>query len=155
MSLAICWPLVSACSMQVAEHGPPFVPEYVVPQLVFHWVVNSGEVDGIEYPSMVVDHSRVWSDYGFNFALPVKSGESPDGLCPVLKRKFVMTEPVSWSLAQAFRDSPISTEEAIKRAGPGYWKDFGIADSVMMDYRYSEFGIVESRLRGMPLAPPG
>ena len=149
VSLSICWPLIAACSMQILDRGSPFVPEYLIPQLVLQWVLNSTEADGVEYPSMFVDHSQIWSDYGFNYAFPAKSS-GRDGFCAKLTTLFEMTDPVPWSLALAFRDAP----KGRPQTSATYWMDFGLAGGVRMDYRVSEFGLVEATLRGMERASP-
>ena len=148
-SLSICWPLIAACSIQIEDRGSPFIPEYLIPQLVLQWVLNSTEADGIEYPSMFVDHDRVWSDYGFNYAFPARSSGS-DGFCTKLTTLFEMTDPVPWSLALAFRNAPKRKLQMSSK----YWMDFGLAGGVRMDYRVSDFGLVEATMREMKRASP-
>jgi hypothetical protein len=129
-SLAICWPLIEACSMLVLERDSPFVPEYVVPQLVLQWVLNSGAADGVEYPSMLVDHDQVWSDFGFNYAFPARSS-GKSGFCETLADLFEMTDPVPWSFALAFRDAPKRTAfllwDLLLRFRPGRWRANGLS----------------------------
>lgn len=57
--LAVCWPIILACSLLVSDNQATFKPEYIVPQLVLQWVTSQENVDGIQYPSLHVDHDKV------------------------------------------------------------------------------------------------
>ena len=58
VSIGVCWPLILACSLTVEKPDKPFVPEYIVPQLVLQWVTTTKGVDGIQYQSVSVDSSK-------------------------------------------------------------------------------------------------
>ena len=54
-SYVLCWPLLAACSVRVLHTGMPFIPEYIVPQLLLQWLRNESGLDGLRYFSTKVE----------------------------------------------------------------------------------------------------
>jgi len=98
---AICWPLFAACSVHVKHPGDPFIPEYVIPQLLLQWIRTEPGFDGIRYFStriaQYVDDPRPASNYVF----PVK-GSRASGFCCQLSKKLILSRPMSWQILQSF-----------------------------------------------------
>lgn len=69
-------PLALACFLQVRDHGAPFKPEYVIPQLLMLAIMENDGIAGVVYSST----KRVFclienEDYRYNLALPVRKNE--------------------------------------------------------------------------------
>jgi RES domain-containing protein len=139
--LYACWPLVLACCLKVQYPDAPFAPEYVIPQLVLQWVTSKDRVDGIQYPSVQVDYSRVETTVALNYVFPVKAKRNRHGQCRKLKNRFVLTKPTSWTLAQATRSS--SDFFILNRSG----ERFAVVDGMASSYGESQFGLTEEILR--------
>lgn len=97
----ITWPILAACSIKVLNRKAAFKPEYIIPQILLQLVRNNvfgEEVSGLRYFSMNFGQKNHSISIGSNFVFPVKSSEIR-GICPELKKLFLMTEPLSWQLA--------------------------------------------------------
>ena len=106
MSRIICWPLIAASSVQVKIPDMPFIPDYIVPQLLLQWLRNNKNFDGLRYFSTRInriDHSP-WA--AMNYVFPVKEVTS-EGYCQKLQNKFYLTAPCAWSvLSNSFLPGP-------------------------------------------------
>ena len=139
----ILWPLVFASSIIVKHRSSPFKPEYVIPQMVLHWVTQNHDVDGLAYFST---HVRAISKKhpmpASNIVLPAKQ-ITPQGRCPRLCDVFKMTDPFGWQLLAS-----INLGEGTDGASiPMY--DFEFVDGVEEPYYKTEFGMVQMKLNKM------
>lgn len=103
---AVVWPLVLACSYSVLFRDTPFVPEYVIPQLLTSWVAEREQYAGIRYFSTRMS-AETGPGSGSNFALPARE-YAPTGHCRHLMDLFEISQPYSWIHADAlglFRSS--------------------------------------------------
>jgi hypothetical protein len=99
LAYGVCWPLLAACSVQVKRREGSFRPEYIVPQLVLQWVTESPDHDGLRYSSVNLGWDCTNSLVLSNFVFPAKT-YAKGGVCSRLQTKFVLTEPVCWTLAE-------------------------------------------------------
>lgn len=95
---AVIWPLVAACSFQVGEDGP-FKVEYVIPQILMSWLAESEEYLGVRYFSTHVQTPAALPA-SINYVFPAQE-IATSGHCAKLASMFEMTEPVSWTYAEA------------------------------------------------------
>jgi hypothetical protein len=141
---AICWPLLAACSVRRLHRNSPFIAEYIVPQLLLQWVTESNygrhpdhvKVDGIVYFSVNCDQGCDLGEPSLNFVFPVQEPQ-PRGQCPVLRRKFEMTDPVNWPLLEN-----CDFGDGVTRNADRYIR---LAEK-RVRYLDTPFGIVESAL---------
>jgi hypothetical protein len=143
MARAICWPLVAACSVRRLHHDAPFIAEYIIPQLMLQWIArpdaDGRRPDGIAYLSVRTD-----PEYGFqsdpfiNLVFPVQEPHVR-GYCPVLRRKFELTEPWAWHLLES------AHELGLRRSTHADASVFFTPD-VRLNYGSTGFGVLESRL---------
>lgn len=90
----VSWPLILVSSLKVQKSNYPFVPEYIIPQLLLQWIRSNGnELEGIKYSSSHIALSNK-NNHGnfFNIVIPCKD-VMPKGYCSYLKKLFKMTEP--------------------------------------------------------------
>ena len=71
-------------------------------------VSSQANVDGIQYPSLHVDHRKVDNRLIWNYAFPATSRNNASGYCEKLRKWFYITEPVSWAVAKAV-NPPVAT----------------------------------------------
>ncbi len=93
------WPILTACSLIVKKPDEVFKPEYIIPQLLLQWVVSDKKVDGVVYKSNRIKVSNHNMGTFRNVVLPVKKIEAK-GLCPQLKKKIKVTNPISYQLLE-------------------------------------------------------
>jgi hypothetical protein len=141
---AMCWPLLAACSIKALRPGQPFVPEYVVPQLLLQWVRKSSEVEGLRYFS-----TKIWQycddpQAVANYVFPVKQ-KADNGHCPVLQSSFEVSEPISWSM---LKHADIAKSNSRK---PPSW-EIQLTESVRVPYQRTEFWECEAKLDDFPCA---
>jgi hypothetical protein len=97
ISYAICWPLIAASSIECLYPNEPFVPEYIIPQLIMQWFVrDASDYDGIRYFSIIWVPENGIDEFinTINYAFPVKSKDK-GGYCAKLKEKFELTKPLA------------------------------------------------------------
>ncbi len=145
VTVGVCWPIIQACSTIVEEPGEPFVPEYVIPQLLLQWVSSKEFVDGIQYPSVHVRHDLVATKYALNYVFPVKSSHNYTEFCAKLEKLFLMTEPISWSLLRAHMN-----HSSLRSANRSSEEDFRLIRGLEMNYFHTEFGSSEIILKELP-----
>ncbi len=137
--LAICWPIILACSLRVNDEGASFKSEYIIPQLVLQWVSSQENVDGVQYPSLHVDHHKVDSRLTWNYAFPARTSQNRTGYCSTLSKWFRLTEPLSWAVAEVVRPSFDINSELIDHP-------FYIAPGITTKYGETEFGRIQALL---------
>ena len=98
---AICWPLFAACSVLVKHPKRPFIPEYVIPQLLLQWIQSELSFDGIRYFSTRIAQYVEDPDLAANYVFPVKVSK-PTGFCDQLTTKLHLSRPISWQILQSF-----------------------------------------------------
>jgi hypothetical protein len=139
-SYLTCWPLIALCSIKAKYLCQPFVPEYVIPQMVLQWLMGSkGTFDGIRYFSTHVDRDFANPHLKCNFVFPPKQFP-PRGQCPDLRGNFEMSDPLPWRILESV---PLD----IMRLGsrPTCY-DFSIYPGATDDYGATTFGEVETVL---------
>jgi len=97
INYAICWPLIAASSIVCLCPNEPFVPEYIIPQLIMQWFVRDApDYDGIRYFSIIWVPEIGLDEFAhtINYAFPVSSKDK-EGYCATLKGKFELTKPLA------------------------------------------------------------
>lgn len=139
-ALASCipiWPLIALCSVRVKHRQGFFKPEYIIPQMVLHWIASQNSIDGVAYESTHVDHSSPRATvFLANYAFPARARVDND-LCDSLRSKFRMTEPMPWPLLLSI--NPLAAE-----AYGNY--ELNVHPSLLTMNYGSDFGKVESAL---------
>src|SRR5208283_3256688 len=92
---AVCWPLIAACSVRVKYPDNPFIPEYVLSQLLLQWIRNESNFDGIRYFSSRISQYVDSPEPAANYVFPVRT-KPPTGFCEGLSSKFVLSRPMAW-----------------------------------------------------------
>lgn len=141
-SQAVCWPLMAACSIKVlcpgdADAPSPFIPEYVVPQLLLQWVRNTTGYDGLRYFSTKIEQHVQDPTVPMNYVFPVRH-KAPTGHCTLLRQKFVLTDPIAWPV---LRQSGLPSHH---HRNPSW--DMDLADGVSVSYLHTDFWDCESKL---------
>lgn len=93
------WPILAACSLIVKKPDEVFKPEYIIPQLLLQWVVSDKKVDGVVYKSNRIKVSKHNIGTFRNVVIPVKKIEAK-GLCPQLRKRIKITNPLSYQLLE-------------------------------------------------------
>lgn len=90
-------PLTIACSVKTLNEKANFKSEYVVPQLLMANLINSSYFDGFLFSSTKRNPALDWrEDYLQNVVLPIDGTIDEDGLCISLKKKFLITDSISY-----------------------------------------------------------
>jgi hypothetical protein len=92
------YPLIAACSIMAKRRDVPFIPEYIVPQMLMQWLRENStaeEVTGVRYFSCRSLNPRI---KGYNYVFPVTYISDRMFLkdlrfCGVLSRCFKLTYP--------------------------------------------------------------
>ena len=100
LAYVVCWPLIAASSIFVRDEEAPFKAEYIIPQIVLQWVSEEDRCEGVRYFSVNIDQYYDSHIACANFVFPSKA-RSDDGICPTLRGRFEMTEPVAWQIASS------------------------------------------------------
>jgi hypothetical protein len=146
ISQAVCWPLIAACSIKVLNSGDPdspspFIPEYIIPQLLLQWLRNETIWDGLRYFSTKISQYVRDPTVPMNYVFPVRV-KAPTGHCATLRAKFVLSDPIAWSmLAQAGLPTTHLRNPT--------W-DMELADGVGVTYLQTTFWDCESKLALFP-----
>ena len=139
-SYCVCWPLMALCSIKAKRRDKPFVPEYVLPQMVLQWLTARKELAGIRYFSCNWDHDTGEPYHMCNCVFPPK--EFPvAGLCRDLQTLFDWTSPLPWRELVAATPSPIDMTEC-----PDV--DIKLPHRIITNYRSTVCGRVEACLHG-------
>ncbi|ELY5835253.1 hypothetical protein ACOJCE_000904 [Cronobacter sakazakii] len=110
ISKLIAWPLVLACNYSKKHTDAKFHREYIIPNLLMQWISSdkNKEISGISYRSTKILNQKN-NNIGLNVIIPPKKDSlTPDctGHCPVLKRTFSLTKPVSWTFFSTLEITP-------------------------------------------------
>ncbi|HTV46824.1 MAG TPA: hypothetical protein VMG59_00140 [Phycisphaerae bacterium] len=144
ISYIVCWPIIAACSIKVHNPRSPFIPEYIVPQLLIQWLQAMHKLDGLRYFSTIIEQSPSDPEAMMNYVFPVKT-IAPKRYCKILRNKFELTSPVAWS---------ILTQAEIPRGimiGAGSWK-MPLTQDESVIYSITEFFQCESKLKVLKFA---
>ena len=135
MRFLITWPLIMASSLKVNKPANPFIPEYIIPQLLLMWIRASGDdIGGIKYSSSHIPLSNLnYNGKFFNVVIPCKD-VGPTGYCSYLRRLLKMTYPIC----------NISEEVEMKK------NDFDIntieENGQMIEYVGTNYSVLEKKL---------
>lgn len=133
-------PLIIACMIPVANNSDTFKPEYIMPQLIFEWLLkrrksSNTKIHGIAYTSTHMnDEFSFPKDKFINYAIPVIDINAKE-YCKELCSIFQLTKP---------------TTNDIEKLKCGYNIDCGSYNSIAdreSNYRTSDFGNLETRLQ--------
>lgn len=140
------FPFIIACSIPVLNSDDVYKPEYIVPQLILEWIIDTNyskadHVLGVYYTSVNknddfyggLDHE--WD----NLAIPVQEPLGSGLFCPVLKRIFHSTKPTcyEYELIQGNINTTGYWDGGPQRSDPNGLKD---------DYYMSLFSRMEELL---------
>lgn len=96
-SYAICWPLLAASSVRVMHDGDPFAAEYIVPQLILQWLMQSTELAGARYFSSRFNLTPESVKGSINYVFPAVQCSTPhQDYSPKLKTMFELSSPIIW-----------------------------------------------------------
>jgi hypothetical protein len=140
---AICWPLFAACSVLVKHPGRPFIPEYVIPQLLLQWIQIEPGFDGIRYFSTRIGQYVDDPNPAANYVFPVKVSK-PTGFCDQLSRKLLLSRPISWQILQSFS---FTHKDPIPSVPIWLLK---INADLEVPYWQTEFWNCEAKIRSLP-----
>lgn len=102
VNYAVCWPLLAASSIKVLHDRAPFIHEYVVPQMILQWAMETAECDGIRYFSTRFDPDPEAIRGTVNYVFPATNpAGAMHGLSGDLITKFEFTEPSLWGTPQS------------------------------------------------------
>jgi len=106
LNFILTYPLLLACSIKVEDYDSEFIPEYLVPQILLQWVIESEDIDGIQYISNKTQFKLkpVVMESETNIVIPTKEFKSK-GYCPELLKRIKLTDPISYSLLELSDDS--------------------------------------------------
>jgi hypothetical protein len=97
VNYATCWPLIAASSIKVMHEKEPFVPEYIVPQMILQWLMVNSDCDGIRYFSTQFNPDPTHLGRTINYVFPAVHGDDTrEGYSGKLKGLFELTAPVVW-----------------------------------------------------------
>lgn len=115
----ITWPLLAACSFINAKREAPFIPEYIVPQMILQWIVETNKFDGIRYFSVLIENDISNPKMACNYVFPAIENDRKDSNCISnslvndidldnlshhLIETFSFTEPLHWSILEHTHD---------------------------------------------------
>lgn len=141
ISQAVCWPLIAACSIKVLNSNSPFVPEYVVPQLVLQWLRSESDCDGLRYFTTKITPPIDAIFEMMNYVFPVQRKAST-GYCSILRGKFELSAPIPWPMLQQASSLGHFTHV-------GTWR-MPLVEGVSVGYQTTDFGRSEARLEDFP-----
>jgi len=99
------YPLIAACSLVVMDKSKPFLPEYIIPQMLLLWIHNKSAESGyrgIKYFSCTgYKEARIYD--AFNVVLPAQKNAPLSGHCPQLKQEFELSEPKFVDVQEIFK----------------------------------------------------
>ncbi|MGH8012447.1 MAG: hypothetical protein ACREQ4_08110 [Candidatus Binataceae bacterium] len=148
-SYAHCWPLFAACSIRREQRVGPFVPEFIVPQLLLQWAAQEGQFDGVRYFSVRTPTEGAHLLAHSNCVFPVKT-ISIRGHCTELKQTFALTEPISWEALTAvnFGDRQVITNRDSNAFAP-----IKLNEDIELRYSQTDFFKIELKLEAVESRP--
>lgn len=98
----VTYPLVASCSLRVNDRSVKFVEEYIMPQFLMQWILDTGNWDGVSYASC--RNSTLTDTYcRRNIAIPVRTFRE-DGLGKEVTEKFEISNVKYFDTQQYFKD---------------------------------------------------
>ncbi len=144
---ASLWPLLAACSFVRTHPDGSFVEEYVIPQLLTAYLVETREFDGIRYfSSRVTFHGA--DLLTTNFVFPSDPGHAL-GYCPKLSSLFRLSAPLPWSMVRVLGPG-LNRGHPLVRGRQGVIDPFG---GHRVEYPHTDFALVEAHILEMPHEP--
>lgn len=137
----IMWPLIFSLSISVKNINSPFKPEYIISQLLLQWIKKNRKLDGIMFFSNKISNKNTSKNLCLNFAIPIKN-RNKELFCNHLTKKFILTDPISFSLYLNMGNSGIKIPEHIY----GNESNLDIIEKSPRHYNRSNFAIIESNL---------
>jgi hypothetical protein len=119
----------------------PFVPEYILPQILLQWVIQQPNLDGIRYFSARSPSKGLQFLGHSNSVFPVRE-VAPEGQCAYLKEKFTLTEPILWELLTATNLG----SRTIAGDPPNAFAWIQVNTDLPLAYSQTAFSDVESKL---------
>jgi hypothetical protein len=91
----VTWPISFVCSIKTKYQRANFKVEYIIPQLIMQWCLESPYLDGVSYFSTKGTPQQIDNVpmSHINIALPAKTIQD-NGLCPELMKKLRFTDPL-------------------------------------------------------------
>lgn len=90
------YPISLACNFSTKYFHAKFNDEYIIPNLLLQWVLNSDEYNGIKYLS-VKYYNNSYRNKLLNYVLPPKD-TSGQKYCKELSRMFIISKPASFAV---------------------------------------------------------
>lgn len=155
------YPLYVACYTKVFFKNADFKPEYVFPQMLMEWALNSDDIDGVVYEStktktLKQEHSLNLKEF-LNFAIPVRTN-SKKGFCSHISKYYKLTQPTSWEMINILDPEFIASKPDFEKEilgkimpPPPILIINDIKDEKPIFYPNTSFGRLEQLLFTMPL----
>lgn len=131
------FPLIIACMIPALNSDDVYKPEYIVPQLIFEWIIKNKKY-GIYYTS-----SHKNGDFDFptdkfnNLAIPVKQPLAKTDYCPTIARDFEISNPLNNEIEQL--------RESYTLDAGVYGNEENVQEELNRNYNTSDFGQLERR----------
>jgi len=148
-SYIMCWPLIAACSIKRDQRTGSFFPEYIVPQLLLQWVAEGARFDGIRYFSVRMPSRGAHVLAHSNCVFPAKM-ISFKGHCAELKKRFALTEPLSWEALTVMR---LKSPRGRRKASSNAFSTIQMNRDILLPYCDTAFFDVEARLEQIEAKP--
>lgn len=146
------WPLLAACSYNVSKKQDVFKPEYIIPQMVLQWIIETPDIDGVQFKSnRLLSNSKNVGSFN-NVAIPVQSNKQ-NGFCDILTGKIRFTEPLSWSLLD-ISSADLMSSKTLEDLSVGSIQKASYIELIngeKTDYFKTKFGVMENKLKEMKL----
>ena len=98
---AVCWPLIAACSIIRKDPKSKFAPEYVIPQMLLQWIMESKnnkeikeEINGIRFFSTKSLKKYIAIKSNVNYILPAIKSNDDNFYSSNLAKKFKIAKPI-------------------------------------------------------------
>lgn len=149
VALATLWPLQAACSHRRRYPDARFVEEYIIPQMLTRFVVESGEFEGIRFFSCRVrSRGSNLHKEAMNFVFPAVP-LADRGYSTRLLKKLEMTPPMPWTLV-------LPMGPRVSRGDPSVRSGIGVTEIVRghpIDYSRTDFARIEGHLMDQSYLP--
>lgn len=137
--------LFIACSFLPNNDDDEFKPEYIIPQFLMQWMLESPiNIRGVRYYTHRASVDSVNSRLYTNFVFPASDIQDKD-YCPLLKKSFNIQGTISGNILQYSNSSPgiiaVESKEAIEKD-----EYFYVTPGRKRRYAESLFGLIEKTL---------
>lgn len=98
IAFILLWPLFLICSLSTKNKTVHFNQEYIFPQYLLNWIIETENYDAIKYFSTKCNPLSLY-DYStfINYVFPTKNSDN-NGYCSFLSKSFKISEPISYEL---------------------------------------------------------